>query len=419
MLGRRRCGDVRAEIPGARTVIFQTAFALAACVACLLAGAPESLGGPVVGFLGALLMGAALAEVKTRLALVALATQFWASLAAFAIVAGLLALQSGLLIAPSAAENPFGARAATLELAGLGLGVLAMGAGARVYGWRRVATIALAVFLVFGLAAGTLFVMAGGARPLAGLPDRETSGALFGLCAILAALCACDELTRRGRVTDRTPLSTLPRRMIIPLGALATTGALVGFAGSIPAVIATLAGLAAMLAVMALRDRTGGKALFAALAAVFGLIAAVLAGMLGLPQSPASPAFSELTPFGRGLSASVEQGFGLAALWLADAGTITTGLALAAFGLFGLELFRAQDRRRNPTRGLGLMIGGVCVLFIVGLSRSPAEAPAVTALAALFIGLAAALTDRAGRKLAMGADRQRPAYTPMDLNEDE
>jgi hypothetical protein len=375
-----------------------------------LALAPTGLGEPAAAVCISGFALAALAIDRPRAAMDDLLATFAAPISLFTLYLTFSALQAGLLGAPAFAANAGQAQSETADLAALGLAALMAAALSRVNGFRLVTAGTLAGGVIFGLANALLL-----AANRTDVAEHLAAGTVLGVLAIFAAFALADELSRRGRSTDRRPLAPLPQRLILPSAALIISLQQTAATAPAPVWMGTLAGIGAVGAIWAIRERRGGRPLFrlTALACAGGI--AALTAVLGMriafgPPEPltgaaanlASPlaAIAEAGPFGFGLGmANLAAPFGQAPLlaglaW--DSGALGTGLIVLAIAALVFMLDRREDRGRTPSRGLALAAGLIAFLLATGLSFNALATPAAGLLIAVGFGIAASLTDRRG-----------------------
>ncbi|MGE3303905.1 MAG: hypothetical protein AB7M12_12435 [Hyphomonadaceae bacterium] len=356
---------------------------------------------------------AALALPDARRALLDTVITFWPGIVLFVAVIAIAAWHAGLLGASGDAFKPFEARRETLSLIGLLLGGLAAAAAAGAAGRRAVQETLLISSLVFAVLDIAHRFQAGPDHPLLAAPGQ--AAAVYGLFTVLAAFTAFDELRSRADSAGMLRRGPPLQRAMLPGAALAAciTGA--ALSGAPVTAAATATGIAVLFACLALRDR-GPIVMFLSGAAALALAAAVV---LVLAFATTSDRFG-WAEFQMGIATALKGAAGLGSgaaggplqTWPVEVGALGAGaLALAALA-WAVRLGLASDRRRAPSRGLGLGLG---CLTLVAFAGPTGTNDAVAATLALLCGLASSYADRLRRDPQRRRAAPAPAAPEPDL----
>lgn len=398
---------------------------------CAMAGTDRDLSRGVIAALQGLLAVVAISLPRPRAAIFEMLKRFSRPAAAYCALLMLAAVMSGAFII-GAAEDPWRAEQALVGLAGAGF-FFAASSGAATAGGRNrmvtallVAPVALTALIILDRFDGRLDFF--GISQIA--PDNRLAGpfataneaaTVFALFAILAAFAIVDELTRRPPVTGTLPPPALAQRLFLPATAFVASLNVLALTGSRAGIAAGIAGLSVYFGIAWLRGLKGrsGPRLVPIAAAAVSVIAVFIAFTSGAGAikryasadaaaapystmaSAALEAWKQAPLFGHGLGAYDLLPAGDAGAsndivrWLAEAGMVGTGLALAALGGLLFQLWRAKDHGRRPARGFALAAGLLAVVFIQGLAQPVLSSPAAGAVFAALLGLAAAYIDPA------------------------
>jgi O-antigen ligase len=250
-------------------------------------------------------------------------------------------------------------------------------------------------------------------------PSPNEAATAFALFAVVAAFAIVDELTRRPAPRGTLPPPALTQRLFLPAVSFLASLNLLALTGSRAGIAAGVVGLSVYFTLAWLRGLKGrsGPRLVPIAAGAIMLVALFVASTSGagamkryVASDAATPPYSAMTAtalqswrerplFGHGLGAYDLLPAGGAGAsndivrWLAEAGLVGLGLALAALGGLLFQLWRAKDHGRRPTRGFALAAGLTATVIVHGLASPALSSPAVTALFAGLLGLAAAYVD--------------------------
>jgi O-antigen ligase len=396
---------------------------------CAMAGMERDFSRGVIATLQGAVAIAAIALPRPRAAIFEALKRFSRPAAAYCALMMLAAVMSGAFFVGASAD-PWRAEQSLVALAGAGF-FFAAATGASTAGSRNRM---LAALLVVPVALTLLIILDrfDGQLDFFGLskvaPDNRLAGPFatpneaataFALFALLAAFAIVDELTRRPVPRGTLPPPALAQRLFLPATAFVASLNLLALTGSRAGIAAGVAGLAIYFGIAWLRGLKGrsGPRLVPIAAAAVSVIAIFVtftagAGALkryaGAPTptsnysamtSAALDAWKEAPLFGHGLGAYELLPVGDAGAsndavrWLAEAGLVGTGLALAALGGLLFALWSAKDHGRRPTRGFALGAGIVATVLIQGLAQPALSSPAIGAVFAALLGLAAAYVD--------------------------
>ena len=396
---------------------------------CAMAGMDRDLVRGILAALeGALAIGA-MAWPRSRTAIFETLKRFSRPAAAFSTLLLLAAVMSGSLFF-GAARDPWRAEQALVGLAGVGF-FFAVAAGAATAGSRNrlaqallVTPLVLALLIILDRFDGQLdffgLTQAPEENRLAGpFATPNEAATAFALFAILAAFAVVDELTRQPVSRGTLPPPALTQRLFLPGAALVASLNLLALTGSRAGIAAGAAGLAVYLVIAwqrGLKGRSGPRmvpiaggvivlvALFVAFTSGVGAFKRYVASDAATPPftamtTSAIDAWREHPLLGHGLGAyDLIPAGGAGASndlvrWLAEGGIIGFGLMLAALGGLLFQLWRAKDHGRRPTRGFALAAGLMTVAFVHGLVQPALASPAVGAVFAALLGLAASYVD--------------------------
>jgi len=407
------------------------AVAFVTFLGCALAGMERDLSRGAIAALQGAVAIAAIAMPRSRRAIFDALKRFSRPAGAYCALLMLAAVMSGAFFV-GAADDPWRAEQALVGLAGAGF-LFAASTGAATAGGRNrmiaallFAPIALTLLIILDRFDGQLDFF--GLSSVA--PDNRLAGpfaspneaaTVFALFAILAAFAIVDELTRRPAPRGTLPPPALAQRLFVPATAFVACLNLLALTGSRAGIAAGVAGLAIYFAIAWLRGLKGrsGPRLVPIAAAAVSVIAIFVTFTSGAgaikryavadtsPQpysimtAAALDAWKQAPLFGHGLGAYDLLPAGDAGAsndivrWLAEAGLVGAGLALITLlGLLFL-LWQAKDHGRRPTRGFALAAGLIAAVLIQGLAQEVLSSPAVGAVFAALLGLAAAYIDPA------------------------
>lgn len=398
---------------------------------CAMAGMDRDLSRGVLAGLQGLIAVVAIAMPRTRTAIFEALKRFSRPAAAYCALLMLASVMSGAFFI-GAADDPWRAEQALVGLAGAGFFFVAATGAATAAGRNRmisallVPPVALTVLIILDRFDGQLdffgLSQVAADNRLAGpFATPNEAATVFALFAILAAFAIVDELTRRPAPRGTLPPPALAQRLFLPVTAFVASLNLLALTGSRAGIAAGVGGLAIYFAIAWLRGLKGrsGPRLVPIAAGAVSLIALFVAFTSGagalkryaVADASAQPysamttaaldAWKQAPLFGHGLGAYDLLPAGDAGAsndivrWLAEAGVVGTGLALATLLIFLFQLWRAKDHGRRPTRGFALAAGLMAAIFIQGLAQQVLSSPAVGAVFAALLGLAAAYLDPA------------------------
>lgn len=398
---------------------------------CAMAGMDRDfMRGALAALQGAVAM-AAIAWPRSRTAVFETLKRFSRPAAAFCALLMLAAVMSGAFFI-GAARDPWRAEQALVAIAGAGFFFTAA-AGAAITGSRNrmlsallVAPIALALLIVLDRFDGQLDFFGLAPAPtdnrLAGpFATPNEAATVFALFVILSAFAIIDELTRRPQQQTALPPPALAQRLFLPGTAFVASLNMLALTGSRAGIAAAAAGLAVLFVLAwqrGLKGRSGplmvpiaggvvaAVSLFVAFTSGADAVKRIVGGEAATPPfnamtQSALHAWREHPLFGHGLGAYdlIPAGSTGASndivRWLAEAGLVGLGLALAAIGGLLFQLWRAKDHGRRPTRGFALAAGLVTVTVVHGLAHPALANPASGAVLAALLGLATAYLDPA------------------------
>ncbi len=376
--------------PEKNQMIFAVTLAGLHLMALAIAGADPIVGQSVFALAQAGLGAAALAYGPTRRALIALLGHYWPAALAFWAVLAITAWHAGLLGAPGVALNPFAAQIEVWSLAALVFAIAAPAAAAVAFSRRPLFEATLAAGLGFAALDIGRKLQAGPEQTLLGVSAQTAS--LYALFVVFAAFAAYDAV--RSPSHDRAD-RRVSMRLMLPGAALGASLLGVVLCNQPLALAAMLAGLGACALALALREWPRQLTF---VNAGFGAVAIGLAITIFALSGKEGDAFG-IADFEDSLATGLKNAFGLgsgaeggpALIWLVEAGVIgASALALASAMLIARLAFNA-DRRKRPSRGLALALGGVVTVVFTGAG---AASPGLFATLAIVIGLASTYADR-------------------------
>lgn len=396
---------------------------------CVIAGMePDFTRGALAALEGAVAI-AAIGMPRSRAAIFEALKRFSRPAAAYSALLLLAAVMSGAFIIGAAADT-WRAEQAMVGLAGAGFfftattGAATAGGRNRMISAMLIPPIALTLLIILDRFDGQLDFFGLTAAPsesrLAGpFATPNEAATAFALFVVVAAFAIVDELTRRPASRGTLPPPALTQRLFLPAVSFVASLNLLVLTGSRAGIAAGVAGLAVYFALAWMRGLKGrsGPRLVPIAAGAAGVIALFIAFTSGAgamkryvvgaaetaPYSAmatsALQSWRERPLFGHGLGAyDLLPAGGIGASndlvrWLAEAGLVGLGLALAALGGLLFQLWRSKDHGRRPTRGFALAAGLVVTVIVHGLVHPALANPAVSALLAAYLGLAAAYID--------------------------
>jgi len=396
---------------------------------CVMAGMEHDFTRGALAALQGLVAVAAIAMPRSRIAIFEALKRFSRPAAAYCALLMLASVMSGAFFIGAAAD-PWRAEQAMVGLAGAGF-FFAASTGATTAGGRNrmisavlAAPVALTLLIILDRFDGQLdFFGLSRIQPdnrLAGpFATPNEAATAFALFTIVSAFAIVDELTRRPAQRGTLPPPALTQRLFLPVTALVASLNLLALTGSRAGIAAGVIGLSLYLTLAWLRGlkgRSGPRlvpiaagavtliALFAAFTSGSGAIKRYVASNAVTPPyeamtTAALDAWRERPLFGHGLGAydllpaSSAGASNDAVRWLAEAGLIGVGLALAALGGLIFQLWQALDHGRRPTRGFSLAAGLTATVLVHGLAQQALASPAVGCIFAGLLGLAAAYVD--------------------------
>jgi hypothetical protein len=317
---------------------------------------------------------AALPLVECALALIGLAIpgvrrgmldaliRYWPAALAFALLAAVAIHDVDAPPSTQLAERF--TRSEAWRLIGFAMAALCAAGAALSAGRRKVRD----AVLIGAIALGALVIiqhMQSSRAPSAG---PEGNAAMFALLSVFSVYGAIEALGRRA-TRPMARRTTRAERLFLPTAALLSALIGVALTGLAATIVALSFALAALTGALALRERRRGAGLVLLCAAAIASLGAG-AGLVYVRDRG-----EDLM---RAPHISVSLGFSAAAL---------------AWTAFLAILAASRDRRRRPSRGLSLALGGGAILAFAG---GGAAFPAFPALA-LLIGLAGAQADGLAR----------------------